>query len=90
MKCPSCAGKGKVYGFIDYADGSGSAGEMDCSRCKGRGFVPDEQKDWIVSGEKIRKTRINWGITLRQRAKQLGISASELSKMERGEINPQE
>lgn len=51
-----------------------------CDRCDGTGRVPDP----VAIGDHLRKKRENAGVSLRTIAKQMNISATYLSDMERG------
>jgi methylphosphotriester-DNA--protein-cysteine methyltransferase len=84
MTCPSCHGRGQAFMFSTHADGRCSAGYQDCLRCKGKGQVPEEQRAWIEDGARMRDARIAAGRSLRQEAARLGITAVELSEIERG------
>jgi methylphosphotriester-DNA--protein-cysteine methyltransferase len=84
VMCPGCHGRGQAFMFATHADGRCSAGYQDCLRCKGKGRVPEEQRAWIEDGARIRDARIAAGRSLRQEAARLGITAVELSEIERG------
>jgi ribosome-binding protein aMBF1 (putative translation factor) len=88
--CPDCKGSGKTgLVHINRGDQPHEWREgMPCWRCDGTGKIPDEMRDWMERGEVLRKARITREVSLRERAKELGISASELSAMERGRTNP--
>jgi hypothetical protein len=92
LKCPDCHGRGRdVATHVRYADGSGRFNvDMQCSRCKGTGMVPDEMAEWIRVGAEMREQRVNGGHyrTLHDEAKRRGMTAAELSKMENGRIKP--
>jgi hypothetical protein len=85
--CPVCTGTGKSGPvFVEYTDRPGEMRIVNCFTCKGRKVVPasfDPKK-----GRILRDDRIKRGLSLRQEAKRLGISAAELSKMERDDAWP--
>jgi hypothetical protein len=92
MKCPDCKGVGRyVISHVHYADGSGRSNvPMKCSRCKGKGKVPDEMADWIATGERMRLARLQGKPyrSLWEEAARRGMKAITLSKMEFGKIKP--
>ena len=86
MVCASC--KGDCVGdrgcnvHINRGDKPHEWREV-CSTCSGRGtVVPTDLK---AHADFIRKFRINIGLSLRDHARELGITALELSSVERGE-----
>ena len=85
--CPDCHGAGETHAFVH--DGQGCRYRViDCFRCSGEGTVPREMLDWIEAGQKMRAARVESGISLREAAKQRGMTATELSRMERGYVEP--
>lgn len=90
LPCPDCHGDGKaVASFVDYADGSAGYGvPFHCGRCEGTGEVSVAMIDWIRAGDRMRAWRREQRRTLGAEAKRRGLSASELSLMERGCVEP--
>jgi len=88
-KCPDCE-NGVIIAFhVTYTDGTGEFGKkLPCSRCDGRGYIPTHTLEWIEQGKKMREERRSREVTLRQEAKDRGITMLELSQMERGIIRP--
>lgn len=90
MECPCCNGRKTFDAFIDYADPDGSRqGEfrrMTCQTCGGTGTVTEDVAHAIARGRKYREARMARGESLRECAQRLGISAADLSRVERGEI----
>lgn len=85
MICPDCKGEKRVFAHLNYGgERPGEFKHIDCFRCKGAGEVPDEQAQWIEEGKKRRAERVARDITLRDEARRLGISAADLSAIERG------
>lgn len=58
----------------------------ECSRCNGTGEVPDEMKDWIEHGWQLRMLRRAADVSLRDGAQMIGVSPSELSAIEWGNV----
>ncbi len=86
MICPTCDGTGTARGF---ACGNGRLlTSWPCDRCGATGQISDEQHAEIERGRDVRAERMARGLTLRDAAKALGISAVELSAVERGRVDP--
>ena len=83
--CPECAGEGEIQGY-------GCPGfrkiSIVCGLCKGKKVVASHVLRWMALGEQLRLSRRARGKTLREEAKERGISASDLSDMERGIQEP--
>lgn len=88
MICPECKGERVLVGFVDYSDRPGDLRRIPCLRCDGRGYVPDHEREWIEMGRAFRRHRREKQVTLRRATELLGISAVELSTMERGQADP--
>ncbi len=86
--CPSCNGRKKQRAHLNYGNGRGEWKDIDCFTCKGIGTVTPEHMALIRDGRKLRQDRISRGVTLRDEAAALGITAVELSRMERGVCFP--
>jgi len=56
--------------------------------CLGTGEITPEQQKWRVIGRGMKNIRIKNRKTILAAAQELGINAVELSKMERGVIQP--
>lgn len=82
--CPACLGEKRVMVFIDYADGRGLHQMQDCSLCAGFGTVHPSLAAKVREVVTLRADRLARGMTLRQEASRLGISAKELSDRESG------
>ena len=89
VPCPDCEGDGK-YTVLAYYGGVWGCvpTEMQCSRCKGAGRMPEEMVAWRESGQQMRSDRLGRQLSLREEANRLGVSVVELSQMERGIIEP--
>jgi len=85
IPCPECKGEGVLRGF-------GCPGfrpiEIKCLLCQGRKTVSEKVLSWREIGEEMRQDRIARGKTLRVESKERGLSAAELSEMERGSREP--
>lgn len=94
MKCPDCDKGQQLAMFPRYApEFKGrrrNAIVVTCSRCGGSGQVDEDTIEWILKGKKLREDRLSRGMTLRSEAKRLGISPSQLSRMERGVERPED
>ena len=81
MQCPSCKGKG-------YSTGFGCPGFkpmfIPCDICQGSGELPEGMVYDPNYGEDLKIIRRDADKTLREQAQSMGISASELSRRERG------
>lgn len=86
MRCESCEGTGKVFGFVD-GPGVHRAGTMECLTCKGTGDDPRNQ-EWVARGKAMRDDRVRRGVTLSEAAHWYRISAPVRSDMEHGRIEP--
>lgn len=85
--CPACEGICESPGIV-----CGNLGcrhvMLKCSLCGGLGNVTPVQHARYLRGQELRKRRVEQNKTLRQEADRLGITQSELSKMEQGLIDP--
>lgn len=84
--CPHCSGERKVFAFMnngpDYR--THTSGLIDCRTCLGAGKITQEHADRIAAGTSMRTQRVQRGESLRDAAKRLGITATELSAIEHG------
>jgi DNA-binding XRE family transcriptional regulator len=84
IRCWSCDGTG-----IDSPAACNTARvDITCARCKGAGKCSEVMLEWEDLGRRIRKVRQGRDQSIREWAQQLGVSASTLSKAERGIIDP--
>ncbi len=86
-QCPVCKGRGSQPG-IACGDSGCKPDNLKCSLCGGAGEIPDQQKRWWEVGLFMRDCRRTRGKTLREEAKARGMTASFLSGMEQGRIEP--
>ena len=85
-ECYMCRGKKQVFCHVDYADRTSTTGWRDCFECGGSGEMSEERLADYAYGQEFREARLNRGETLRECAKRLGVSASDLSAMEQGRL----
>jgi len=94
MECPECKGKGKMLGLFPIWEANVPKEdrkpyiEMECSRCCGRGVVPEAMVEWMEDGKTLREKRTSKRMTLRKASDVLSIDASYLCNMEAGIIEP--
>ena len=85
--CPHCEGKGAIFGF-----GCGSKGPvglaLDCELCEKTGKIDEKRKKWLAAGSGMKDERIAKGLVLRKEAARRGMNPVDLSRMERGIIEP--
>lgn len=89
--CPSCSGFGRIFTriFINKKNNMPSVSGIKCGLCNGLGKIDDIKLIWIARGKRLRDYRVNnIGVSLRKAAELLNMDYSNLSKMERGIINP--
>jgi hypothetical protein len=80
VKCPSCNGQGIHFGF---ACPGFFPREYKCEVCSGGGSLSKKQyRDYLI-GHKARELRISQKISLKEKAKSMGITPFQLSHMER-------
>jgi len=84
VTCPNCKGKGEVFAFID-GETFRECTRVECHSCEGNKEVTPEHYEAMLKGKVMREDRLKRYMTLRAEAERLGITALELSKMERGE-----
>lgn len=85
-ECPSCGGKGAMQAFINRGPDirRHSLETIPCRTCEGQGSISEAQAAAIRHGASLRAERIAKGMTLREAAKEAGMSPSTLSALERG------
>lgn len=83
--CPECNGDKVLRGI---ACPGFKMIEIKCPLCKGIGELSAEQWDWHQQGKKLRDLRLSNDVSLREEAKRRGITASTLSDMEHGRLEP--
>ena len=82
VKCPQCNGFKEITDIFRRF-------VLPCPLCMGKGKVANKHVLWIARGKKLRDFRLDvLGIGLREAARKFQVDASNLSKMERGIINP--
>ncbi len=88
MKCPSCDGRGNFDGIVHINRGdkphSFERRVTPCDVCGGTGDATDADILRFERGRKHRAERITRGEGLRECARRLHLSLTELSKMEAG------
>lgn len=84
--CPSCNGA-KGHGGISCP--GFKTFWMECDLCQGTGAITAKKLKRYEAGKEKQKDRRARGLTLREEAKRLGISPTELSKIERGLVDEQ-
>jgi len=86
MNCPTCGGSGTTLAFFAVRnDGRcDPCRSLQCYRCAGAGTVPDEMREWIAAGARLKEDRRGRNMTLRQEAARRRMPASALAAMEAG------
>lgn len=84
--CPGCDGVGSNPAFVNRGPNISrhTFENVICAVCRGFGRITAEHKDRIEAGRKMRDDRVARGQTLRDEARAMGITPSELSRLERG------
>lgn len=84
MKCPRCHGSPESVAFVKFASGGCRLVKVGCELCGSTGTVAPEVEARYREGRRRRDERMVRGVSLREEAKRLGITAAELSRLERG------
>lgn len=79
--CPNCEGAGEVAALLRYESGC-RPGVVRCYTCGGMGFIDTTHAAAIRDGKRRSQERIAGGLSLREKAAQMGISPGELSRLE--------
>ena len=92
--CPECLGDKTVLCYVTRR-GRCSQEALRCWFCQAAGAVSVAQAERRLEGRRMRRERVAYGVTLRERAADLGISVVKLGQVERGlkslaEVLPQE
>lgn len=87
MICPECHGDRKVSGVMHVNSGAGRAEWLrfqgvQCVECDGSGEISEARAEEILAGQTRRLDRIERGLSLREEARRLGMTALELSDLE--------
>jgi len=80
MKCKQCNGFGRII--------LRTIETIKCDMCNGSGIVDSNNLIWQKQGELLKNFRLKQLLTLRQAGLKYGVDYSNLSKMERGVIQP--
>lgn len=83
ITCELCEGRGWYDAFLNRG-GRCELDSVQCHRCKGSGSVSAEVAERLAQGRRLREDRISRGLTVRQEAARLGITAVALGEIERG------
>lgn len=83
--CPQCNGVGRFTSMFPLKN---PHFVLDCDLCSATGKVSDEQIQWREKGSKFRDARIDRVETLRDFARRHSLDVSDVSKAERGVIDP--
>jgi hypothetical protein len=62
--------------------------KVDCDVCTGAGKVTAERLQRWQHGRTLREIRLRRGVGLNEAAQMMGISAGDLSRIERGVMDP--
>jgi len=81
--CRQCNGTGKIF----IRPNRKKIPFIDCDICQGTGEC-DHNILWAMQAEIIKKWRVGNDLTLRECARRYAIDASNLSKMEKGFMQP--
>lgn len=87
--CPNCAGRGSNPAFVDTAKGGWFDPALRCSLCGGTGQISHQTARWLAVGRQHYTRRMARDESVRECARRMGISASELSAMEHGRADPE-
>lgn len=79
--CPSCEGS-RVLGALLNIGGRCVPHTMPCRTCRGTGEIDEARAAELNAAEERRRERMARGLSLREEAERLGMSAVELSKLE--------
>jgi hypothetical protein len=89
--CPACLGtpNREVFACIDRADGSATNGARieTCAFCGGWGKVGGEQAQRYMQGQEMRRKRVEAGLSVKEQAAAIGISARALNDLEKGRVS---
>lgn len=85
LTCWSCNGTGIAATFLTPKR---TVGRLTCDRCQGTGQCPEIMREWEKLGRELKADRLQTRTPLRDRAKAMGVTASQLSKAERGITDP--
>jgi hypothetical protein len=83
-RCRQCDGHGQFLAFVTRKGGHCGMEHVPCSPCGGSGKLSAEDVTRIEEGRRRRDDRVARGLSLREEARRLGISAVQLSDLERG------
>jgi DnaJ-class molecular chaperone len=86
--CPKCGGFRRI-GPVHINRGSLPhlwLSSVPCRFCHGSGTVSEERRVAHERGERLRAERVARNESLREAAQRLGVSASKLSALERGDM----
>jgi len=86
--CPACNGFGKHFSRPIKINDYIKSVHITCDLCEGTGQIDNRKWYWRALGYELKNIRLAKGISLRAAAKMLGVDASNLSKMERGVVEP--
>lgn len=87
VECPGCKGVGGARGIACGSKGCRAA-TFKCDLCAGTGRVEPIKLEWVKRGAAMKAARLAANRTQRQEATRRKIDVVELSRMERGAIEP--
>lgn len=83
--CPDCNGAGEREGI---AHPGARLIRIECSYCEAAGYITPQRAEWREIGQAHRRARLGRYESLMECAERIGALASEISRFERGLIDP--
>ncbi len=83
VPCTRCGGRGWFDAVVNRG-GCCEFDSVDCDLCAGTGRISEVLAERIAAGRRRRDDRVARGLTVRQEAARLGITAVQLGQIERG------
>lgn len=83
IECPECHGKGLSGGYgLACGERGCQVAVMSCRACRGTGEVDLDYPERKAKAEELRTERMARDLSARERARELGMSAVDYSRLE--------
>ena len=85
-RCTACDGQKGGMAHVNRGDQPHTWEFIPCRICDGKGRITEEQRQRIITGQKLRADRLARDMSLYEEARRLGMTSVQLSDLECGRL----